>query len=81
MIWKNLKGHFSKTTFYGLHAGNNKNSIWKPCCNFAFPSLYIKIIKYKKKYKIEFLFQKQVLILWKLVVEDCKAKWLADCFF
>ncbi len=24
-------------TFYGLHAGNNQNSIWKPHSNFAFP--------------------------------------------
>jgi hypothetical protein len=34
---ENLKEHFSKTTFYGLHAGNNQNSIWKPHSNFAFP--------------------------------------------
>jgi hypothetical protein len=26
-MWENLKEHFSKTTFYGLHAGNNQNSI------------------------------------------------------
>jgi hypothetical protein len=24
-IWENLKELFSKTTFYGLHAGNNQN--------------------------------------------------------
>ncbi len=29
--WENLKGHFSMTL----------NSIWKPCFNFAFPSLKI----------------------------------------
>ncbi len=23
--------------FYGLHVGNNQNSIWKPHSNFAFP--------------------------------------------
>ena len=40
-MWKNLKGHFSKTTFYGIHAGNNQISIWKPHSNFAFPEPYI----------------------------------------
>ena len=26
-LGENLKEHFSKITFYGLHAGNNQNSI------------------------------------------------------
>jgi hypothetical protein len=26
-LGENLKEHFSKTTFYGLHAGNSQNSI------------------------------------------------------
>jgi hypothetical protein len=34
---KNLKGRFSQSTFYGLHAGNNQISILKPYCKFAFP--------------------------------------------
>ena len=41
-LGENLKEHFSKTTFYGLHAGNNQNSIWKPHSNFAFPEPYKK---------------------------------------
>ena len=40
-LGENLKEHFSKTTFYGLHAGNNQNSIWKPHSNFAFPEPYL----------------------------------------
>ena len=40
-LGENLKEHFSKITFYGLHAGNNQNSIWKPHSNFAFPEPYI----------------------------------------
>ena len=39
-LGENLKEHFSKITFYGLHAGNNQNSIWKPHSNFAFPEPY-----------------------------------------
>jgi hypothetical protein len=26
-IWENIKGAFSRTTFYDLHAGNNQNFI------------------------------------------------------
>ena len=40
-LGENLKEHFSKTTFYGLHAGNSQNSIWKPHSNFAFPEPYL----------------------------------------
>ena len=40
-LGENLKEHFSKITFYGLHAGNNQNSIWKPHSNFAFPEPYL----------------------------------------
>ncbi len=39
-IPENLKKHFSKTTFYGLHAGNNLNLIWKPHLPFACRSSY-----------------------------------------
>ena len=51
-LGENLKEHFSKTTFYGLHAGNNQNSIWKPHSNFAFPEPYLKLyLKYENLYK------------------------------
>ena len=48
-LGENLKEHFSKTTFYGLHAGNNQNSIWKPHSNFAFPEPYDLISSLKTK--------------------------------
>ena len=38
-----LKTLTTLTTFIGLHAGNNQNSIWKPCCNFAFPEPYMRV--------------------------------------
>ena len=41
-LGENLKEHFPKTTFYGLHAGNYQNSIWKPHSNFAFPEPYFR---------------------------------------
>ena len=54
-LGENLKEHFSKTTFYGLHAGNSQNSIWKPHSNFAFPEPYniylVWIHRYLKKLK------------------------------
>ena len=53
-LGENLKEHFSKTTFYGLHAGNNQNSIWKPHSNFAFPEPYFNCFDIFADYKIDF---------------------------
>ena len=54
-LGENLKEHFSKITFYGLHAGNNQNSIWKPHSNFAFPEPYVAKFCWKKQMIIHIL--------------------------